>query len=172
MRPGVIGKRASEIGIVALIVVSALELGLFFTLRGGANLYSTHERFPVPSGYLLDNRYMAPTAARCYLVRVSSDSCPYCRLDQGQYTRLVQQAQETGCETIILAPVAGEMKLRENSPSMQLQYVDMTLGHALKPLVTPETILLDGRGRPTWQEEGAIDERALEQALHALGRLR
>lgn len=171
MRVGVRGVRGVQIAIAMLIVISIVELGFFFALRNGAHLYNTNDRFPIPSGYLLDGKYLAAKNAPCYLIRISSDSCPYCRLDHSQYARLLQEAQKAKCETIILAPIAGEMKLKEDSPALQLQYVDLKLGRTLKPFMTPETILLDGTRRPTWQREGSIDNGSLAQALRALAKL-
>lgn len=158
--------------IVALITICVLELAFFFGVRGRAKLYRLDELFPEPSGYLLNSQYMSSRAAPCYLLRVSTDSCPYCRLDQQRYARLVQEAQRSECETVILAPVAGQMKLDDNSPGLQLEYVDMSFGRVLKPFVTPETILLDARGRPVWQQQGAMDGNDLTLALRVLKRLR
>lgn len=165
-------EKVGQFLILLLIVTSAVELAFFFWVRSHVNLYSSGDPFPVPSGYLLDNSYMTSKSARCYLLRVSSDGCPYCRQDQPQYTRLVEQARKAGCESVILAPIAGQMELRENSPSAQLQYVDMSMGRVLKPFMTPETILLGGRGRPAWQQVGSMDDDALARALKALRRLR
>jgi len=164
--------KAGRLGIVLLIALCAGELALFFILQGHAELYRTDEPFPPPSGYLLDSHYIAAVRAPCYVLRVSSDSCPDCWLDQQEYARLVRKAKESRCETVIAAPVAGEMKPDPNSPSLQLQYIDMEFGRVLKPFVTPETILLDAQGRPVWQQQGAMDDTSLGLALHALERMR
>jgi hypothetical protein len=97
------GRRACNFAIVVLVAICILELAFFLGIRRRANLYRLDEPFPEPSGYLLNSQYMASRAAPCYLLRVSSDSCPYCRLDRQQYERLVQEAQRSSCETIILA---------------------------------------------------------------------
>ena len=55
---------------------------------------------------------------------------------------------------------------------MQLQYVNMGFGRVLKPFETPETVLLDAAGRPTWQQEDAMDDNALTLALRAVEKLR
>lgn len=160
--------KTARIAIILLIVLCAGELVLFFILHGHAELYRADEPFPPPSGYLLNSHYMAAARAQCYVLRVSSDSCPDCWLDQRKYARLVSKAKEARCETVITAPVAGEMRLDPNSPSLQLQYVDMQFGRVLKPFVTPETILLDARGRPVWQQQGAMNDNSLGLALQAL----
>ena len=117
MRIWRIGERVCRIAVVALILASVAEVIFFVALRNGGSLYSARDSFPVPSGYLLDSKFMPAKAARCYLIRISSDTCPYCRLDQGRYIQVVQEAQRTGCETIILAPVSGEMKLDRKAPA-------------------------------------------------------
>lgn len=171
MRIAPLVARAARIAIILLIALCVGELALFFILQGHAELYRADEPFPPPSGYLLDSHYMAAMRAPCYVLRISSDSCPDCWLDQQRYARLVGQAKEAQCETVITAPVAGEMKLDPNSPSLQLQYIDMNFGRVLKPFVTPETILLDARGRPVWQQQGAMNDNSLGLALHALERV-
>lgn len=165
-------KKLGEFLIVALIVINALELGLFFKIRRSAGLYSSEPSFPVPSGYLMDKNYMAADGEPCYLIRVSADGCPYCRLDQHQYTQLVQQAQKVRCRTILLAPKTGEVKWNGNSGSiMQLQYVDMKLGRVLNPYMTPQTILLDKNGSIVWDQEGSMDDGALSAATRALRKI-
>ena len=164
--------RAGRLATILLIAVCAGELVFFFIVQRHAELYRTDEPFPPPSGYLLDSHFMAALRAPCYVLRVSSDSCPDCWLDQEKYARLVRKAKESRCETVITAPVAGEMKLDRNSTSLQLQYIDMEFGRVLKPFVTPETILLDAQGRPVWQQQGAMDDTSMGLALHALEGMR
>jgi hypothetical protein len=165
-------KRAGEIAIIVLVVINAFELAFFFAIHRRAGLYGADDQFPLPSGYLLNKRYKASGGAPCYLLRVSSKDCPYCRLDQSQYARLVQEAQKVGCETIVMAPEAGAAELYNDSRVVQLQYIDMKFGRALNPFMTPETILLDGRGRVVWSRWGAMDNPSLADAIHALDKLR
>ena len=166
-------RKIADVAIMALIVINTLELIVFFRIRGAAGLYGSNDRFPVPSGYLSDKGFMAPESAPCVLIRLSSDGCPYCRLDRGLYTHLVQRAQQAGCKTIILAPKVGQIKSNgKGDGPMQLQYVDMKFGEALYPFMTPQTMLLDRGGRIMWDREGAMDKRALENALQALGKVR
>lgn len=166
-------KRLGECVIVALILVSAFELGFFFKVRGSAGLYRSGDSFPLPSGYLLDQAYMPADTAPCYLIRVSADGCPYCRLDQPQYTRIMRQAQKVHCQAILLAPKTGEIKSNGNTGGvMQLQYVDMNFGRALVPFVTPETILLNRKGRIIWDQVGSVNGAAINAALSALRKTR
>jgi hypothetical protein len=182
-------KRAAEIAIIMLVVVNAFEVVFFFAVHRGAELYRAGDQFPLPSGYLLNkrsageqfplpsvfrsnNRYRPSAAAPCYLIRIYANGCAYCRRDQSQYARVVQQAQEVGCETIAMAPVARAAESYSDSRVVQLQYIDMKLGRALNPFMTPETILLDRAGRVVWSREGAMDNPSLAQAIHALDKLR
>jgi hypothetical protein len=166
-------KKVGEVLIVTLIIVNGLELGLFYKFRNEARLYHPDVRFPLPHGYLLDKSYFSEDAAPCFLIRVSADACPYCRLDRDSYTQLVQQARKKGCKPLILTAQTGQQKLSLNSgEALQLQYVDMKLGRALYPFMTPQTILLDAGGRVIWDWEGAMDDAALSHALQALSKLR
>ena len=165
-------KRAGEIAIIVLIVINAFELAFFFAMDRAAGLYGGCDQFPLPSGYLLDHRYTASRGAPCYLIRVSSSGCPYCRLDQAQYGRLVRQAQKVGCETIIMAPMARNAELYNDSRVVRLQYIDMKFGRALNPFMTPQTILLDSGGRVVWSGEGAMDNHSLADGIRALDKLR
>jgi hypothetical protein len=164
----VTGKGLGEFLIVALIAISTLELGMFFAIRWYARPDQLNGTFPMPSGYLLDGRYLAPISASCYVLRLTSDGCPYCRLDKSQYTRLFQRAKEAGCQTLLLAPKLGQMELNEDGLAIQLQFVDMKFGANLDPYLIPRTILLDQNGRLRWQQEGAMDDRTLRKALKVL----
>lgn len=170
---GIGAKKAADILIGALIAINALEMAVYFAIRSRAAPYPSAVSFPVPTGYLWDNSFMAADVAPCYLLRVSADACLYCRLDQPQYTQLVHRAQEAQCKTILVAPKTGQIRWSEDpGRTMQLQYVDMKLGRALYPFSTPQTILLSGGGEILWVREGSMDEQALSTALRALGRIR
>jgi hypothetical protein len=122
---------------------------------------------------LVDRRFTVAEAAPCYLIRLSSDACPYCRLDNVQYTWLVQQGQEAGCKTIIMSPKVGQIKSNGDSGGMtQLQFVDMKFGRELNPYITPQTFLLDSGGRMLWNRVGAMDKQAVSSSLRALGGVR
>jgi hypothetical protein len=158
--------------IVALVVLSILELGLIYALRRVSGLYSAGEKFPALSGYLLNQRFWVAPSVPCQLLRVTSDGCPYSVLDQRQYWALLQRAREAGCLTVVVAPRNGDVELNEDSNVVQLQFVDMNLGRVIYPFLTPQTILLDRNGRVKWQRQGSLDERSLEQGLQAIGGLR
>lgn len=149
-----------EVAVTALVVINALELAFVFKLHSDARLYDTDLPFPLPSGYLVDMKF-TDSEAPCYLVRLSSDSCPYCLSDQELYKDLSQRARQFSCRTILLAPKMGQMKSS-----------DMKFGRALNPFITPQTILLDRKGGILWDREGAMDKRALSNALRSLEKAR
>jgi len=170
---GTMLRRIANITIVVLIVVNVAEVLLFFKTRSGARMYHSSAQFPAPSGYLADQGFLSPEPAPCFLIRLSSDACPYCRLDRGLYMHLVRQARQAGCESIVLAPKAGQVKSGGvSSGTLHLQYVDMKLGRALVPVLTPQTIILDRAGRIVWDREGSMDKRALSDALRAVREVR
>jgi hypothetical protein len=161
-----------EVAVTALVVINALELAFVFKLHSDARLYDTDLPFPLPSGYLVDMKF-TDSEAPCYLVRLSSDSCPYCLSDQELYKDLSQRARQFSCRTILLAPKMGQMKSSDASSGIvPLQFVDMKFGRALNPFITPQTILLDRKGGILWDREGAMDKRALSNALRSLEKAR
>ena len=164
-------KRAYEVAIIVLVVVNALELALFLGMHRRSGLYRSGDQFPPPSGYLLTNSYAAPRAAPCYLIRLSSRGCPYCRLDQSQYASLLQRTRRASCQTIVMAPMALVAESFEDPRVVQLQYVDMKFGQTLNPFLTPQTILLDSQARVIWSRAGTMDKPSLAQAISALDTL-
>src|SRR5947209_5803541 len=93
---------ATELAITALIIINVAAFALLFTLRD-PGLYSVRaELLSIPSGYLIDQSFMAPQAAPCALIRLSSDGCRYCRIDRTEYTRLAQEIRDRGCMSLIL----------------------------------------------------------------------
>lgn len=165
--------KTRKIAIVALIVVNVFELGFLFKVRRDSSLYKSSASFPLPSGYLLNKDFLAAEAAPCFLIRISADGCPYCRLDQVQYDQLVQRAQKRHCQTIVLPPKTGDIRPSNNSGGiLQLQYVNMKFGRVVNPFMTPETILLDGTGGMIWEREGVMDKGSLSDALEAFAKIR
>lgn len=158
-----------DLAVIVLICINAAGLGVFFWARRQAGLYRVGTRIPVPSGYLLDHAFLPPIAAPCYLVRVTADACPYCRADQHQLSKLVQRAVRAGCEAVTVAPKVGQMQARPGE--LQLQYVDMNLGRALNPFMTPQTLLLDSTGRVAWYRVGSLDDAALRGGFRALAEI-
>jgi len=89
-------------------------------------------------------------------------------MDQSEYNQLVQETQKTGCEIVVSAPRVNEMKLHPVENRVQLQYVDMKMMRALRPVLTPQTFLLDRTARIKWSCLGSVDIHALRLALRAL----
>jgi len=162
-------RRVWEYTIVALIAINVIELGVSFKLRSDTRLYRLADQFPIPSGYLANGNFKQSEAHRCFVLRVSSDDCSFCKLDEAQYVQLVQQATAAGCETVLFTPKVEKQKSEvQDGDVMHFVYVDMDLGKTLIPFLTPETILLDRTRRVAWYQEGAMDDRGLSDALRAL----
>jgi len=154
------------------MVVNAFEMAFFFKIQHDSRIYNRSIHFPVPSGYLLDSSFLPASAAHCFLLRLTSDACPYCHLDQPEYKRLVAEAQKDGCKVVTLAAKLGQVKPNGNLGGIaQLQFVDINLGQALNPYSTPQTILLNSDGKIAWDREGSIDPASLSEALHALTKI-
>lgn len=165
-------RRLVDLSIVVLVVVTVLELAALALLHRQTAAYAVGDLFPVPSGYSLEHHYLPAVALPCYLMRVTADACPDCRMDQQQYSRVVGEARKAGCGLYSLAPRVGQARPRPDDPTTQLQYVELSLGRALTSLVTPQTLLLDRRGLLQWQHQGALRDTDVAAAMRALGELR
>lgn len=156
--------------IVALIVVSVFELLALYALRRESALYRSQLTFPTPSGYIAGRVVSGAGDSPCSLLRLSSDYCKYCRIDQPHYKSLRAAATNAGCSSFLMAPKAGHLKFQEDGSGTKfLQFVDFEMGRALNPFSTPQTILLDRTGRVLWYRDGTMDERAAASAIRALG---
>jgi len=163
----------TELLIIALVVSNILELVFCLKIRKDSSLYASNTRMSLPSGYLTDHRFATAGPAPCYLVRLSSDNCRFCRLDKAEYARLVEQAEKTRCRVIILAPQLGQTnEYGAGSDAMQFQFIDMSFGRELNPFITPQTLLLDRGGRIVWDREGSIDADSLSSGLRAIAKLK
>lgn len=137
--------------ILALIACNLLELAMFWNAHTNSGLYALGIVVPELSGYLLDNTFVAPRPGRCSLIRLSADGCPYCRLDQPLYAKLLAAARARNCESAVLGPRSRDISAKGRTEgAMTLEFVDFRLGKALKPVMTPETLLVNGNGRLAW----------------------
>ena len=159
-----------EYAIVLLIVVSLFEMGFFYSTRKEAELYRSGSNFPLPSGYLSDGKFMPRVEAPCTLMRLSSDGCPYCKIDQPRYHELLERGRQAGCVSILLAAKTGQVNFKgDDFGTNYLNFIDVDLARALNPLSTPQTILLNREGRVIWSRVGTMDGRSLSNAIEALG---
>jgi len=161
--------RVSAHLITGLIVVNLFEAGLIMKMRTDSALYGSRTRFPMSASSLRDDPSLAREQGRCFLLRVSSDGCAFCRQDRVFYSELVKRAEVGGCRSMIVAPKAGQVKQAGVAPGTKLlQYVDMVFGNVLYPFRTPQTILLDKHGNVLWFREGALDNRSLAEGSSAI----
>jgi hypothetical protein len=166
-------EKIGRFAVILLLLLNVTEIIAFYKIGSETGLYDLGHYFPLPSGYQLNHRFTAAMPSGCSVIRLTADGCRYCRQDQTEYTRLLQEAEKIGCRTITVAPKYGQIKpdSGSNVPA-QIQWVDMKLGRALNPFLTPQTILLDRVGRIMWKKEGSMDGRSLSGALRAMKILR
>lgn len=159
----------STAAIIVLIAVNGIEVAFFLVARR-ARVYAHDSYIARPSGYLLDGNFRGQRslASRCYLIRVYSKECPLCKADIDKYRILAHRAQTLGCRAISIAPTAEDADRDGDSSVIRLQYVDMAFGRALMPFLTPQTMLLDSRGRVVWSRVGTLDGTALLAGERAL----
>lgn len=158
--------------IVVLSCAILLQFAAIAVCRVATRTYAAPRRLPVPSGYGVDGRLYPESRASCHLLRVTADDCPYCRQDAHLYGRLLDAAASAGCGCVELAPRAGQMAPREDGRAVQLKFVDLKFGFAFSPFLTPQTFLLGKSGDVQWQQQGALNERALARAMASLRALR
>ena len=158
--------------VIGLGVVAAVQLATLLFLRRVERIYDVGQVFPPPFGYSIDMRHLPPVEAPCYLIRVTSDDCVYCRLDQAVYQRVVDEAQRAECQVTEIGPRVGQVAIRPAAEVVQLQYVDMSFARSLDPFATPQTILLDPAGAVVWHRQGALAETDLARAVRDIRRFR
>src|SRR5690606_311232 len=126
----------------ATIVANLALVACCFVLRQDARVYVQGQEFPVLSGVALDGTRWRARAAPCYVIRITSDRCPFCQADELPYSEFLGAARDTGCEIVEVAPRAGQMAPDAREAVVQLKFVDMELGATLWPFATPQTIVL------------------------------
>lgn len=164
--------RLVSLALFVLCVLCVIELGTFVVVHRSADVYPVGLALPVPSGYQVNLLHTEGGASACYVIRITADACPYCKRDQPQYRRLIEESRTVGCQTVDVAPQVGQVALRPNDPTVQLQFVDMRLGRSLNPYLTPQTIILDSGGYVQWQRQGSMDEEDLKSAVRILNKAR
>ena len=159
---------------VALVVISIFQvIALTYIQRTSPSFYAADSKFPLSSGYLSGPTVKKADRAPCVLLRMSSDRCRYCRMDQPFYKRLIDASRLQGCASFVLSPKTGQIDFRDDGTGTQYwQFVDYQVGRYLDPFLTPQTILLDSEGRVRWFREGTMDARSLTGAMRAMDILR
>ncbi|MGH9393014.1 MAG: TlpA family protein disulfide reductase, partial [Terriglobales bacterium] len=133
--------------------------------------YRLGERLPIPAGYLVDGHFLAPRVRPCFLLRLATDECPYCRSDAQSLQPLMVAAEAARCETVFLAPKSGTMTAALPNSAMLLQGVGLDLGRVLDPYLIPQTLLLDRGGKIVWFRVGSLAAVDLASAQRALAKL-
>jgi len=113
-------------------------------------LYGTDKALPLPSGITLSGaRYAgSDSAASCFLIRVSAQGCPYCKVDSGPVARVISEARARRCDIVWISRELSQADLEAPAGVIRLQFVDLAFGSALHTESVPATLLLDRGGRP------------------------
>jgi hypothetical protein len=156
-------KPSTHTFVTLLVAVNVVLFLWLFRIRSDDRIYDAAVRFPVPEGYMSDGRFVAASAAPCYLLRVATERCLYCRLDKGRFAVLAGEALKAGCRSVTVAPRADG-----GAGVDSLELVDLALGRVLNPVITPQTMVVDGTGRILREQDGAMDEHAMNQFIKTL----
>ncbi len=167
-----LSRRATDILITLLVVANLCMIAFQMHLRMNQS-YGLGIPFPAPSGYVVDGSFVRSTNAPCYLLRVSSEGCLYCRSDLAEYSQMTRVALSRGCVSVIVGPRKGDLRApTKQDGTLYLELVGMQFGRALVPDRTPQTIVADGKGVPVWYQLGALDSRTVSKGLSVLERMR
>lgn len=130
------------------------QVGVLMWLRAEPGIYRNGRPFPPPAGYTIDGRRVHRSPTACYLIRVTSDSCPYCRQDEKEYQLLRTQAKSAECTVVEVAPMAGDI-VAAFEDRIQLEFIDAEFAGALVPYLTPQTLIVEG-GILRWHSIGVL----------------
>lgn len=133
-----------------------------YSRQPGAN------RMPAIAGVAVSGDLWKSSGAGCHMVRVTEDSCAYCRKDRPNYERLIETALQANCEVIEVAPRAGKLALDVRPGVVQMKFVTTDLGPAVYPFVTPQTVLLNENWEVAYIRRGMFSEQALGDATAAI----
>jgi len=157
---------------VALAALVTGLLGALFWLRGIDGVYPLGERLPLDTGFLVDASRVDIPAERCVVLRVTSDSCPFCTQDRVHLDGIVAAAKQQGCSNVAVGPRTGDITMTSVGDAVPLQYVDLATARVLAPIVTPQTLILDGSRRIVWRKQGALTKSDTAAALQTLAAMR
>lgn len=152
--------------VLMLVVVSEVGMLLWLRATRGVGLYRDGSSFATPAGYTIDGRYVSLEAAACYVIRVTSDTCPYCRQDLSEYQALRSQARSAGCAVVEVAPTAGDIAATDPD-RIQLQFINLSLAADLIPYSTPQTLIVGG-GTLRWHRLGSLRKADIAGAIELL----
>ncbi|MGH9414571.1 MAG: TlpA family protein disulfide reductase, partial [Terriglobales bacterium] len=111
--------------------------------------------------------------APCYLLRLATKGCPYCRADRPDFGQLARRANAAHCERVAVWPASTITKpTLPVAAGLELQFVTMPLARVLNPFVVPQSILLGSHGNIVWYRVGTIDRKSLDAGLDALDNIK
>lgn len=152
---------------VLLLVVASLLAALIW-LRRVDGVYEEGIRVPLNSGFAVDGSRVVVSSARCVILRITSDNCPFCSQDRQHFDAILALADRKACVAVALGPWPGDITMTSVAPSVPMQYIDLATAAAIAPVVTPQTLLLDASRRIVWFKQGALSESDARRASQAL----
>ena len=170
-------KNWSKVGAVMLMGIMAANVvlaGAYFLQKqhfGHLQQYSQapgSDRMPPVSGIDINAAPWKSADTKCHLVRITEDTCAFCRRDRLNYERLSQAALQSNCEVIEIAPRAGKLGPNARPGVVQMKFVAVDLGPAVYPFVTPQTVVLDRNWAVSYIRRGMFDEKALGDAVEVV----
>lgn len=157
---------------VSLVVVVAALLIALIWLRNLDGTYQLGDRLPLDTGFLVDASRVDIPADRCVVLRVTSDSCPFCSQDRVHLDGILAVARQQGCSSVAVGPRAGDITMNSVGEALPIQYVDLATAKVLAPVVTPQTLVLDASRRIAWRKQGALTAHDTGRAVQALAAMR
>lgn len=154
--------------LAGLVVCNLVFAALFLKLKHEFHQYALGEVAPILSGVRVDGSQWQAQPASCRVIRITDDSCQFCRSDEPSYAAFRQVATQASCEIIEIAPRAGDMRQSARDGVVQLKYIDVDMGPAIFPMMTPMTFILDGNWKVKWMRRGTFSKSALEDGTRAL----
>src|SRR5690606_31447194 len=160
--------------LVGLMITNIASAACYFILQ--KELRQTREPppavmgsvFPVFSGVDVQGQKWESHDAPCHVLRITDDSCSFCKKDKPSYDAFLDAARQASCEIIELAPRAGGMTYYPRPGVVQLKFVDADVGAALFPFATPHTVILDRKWTLQSSRRGIFDEKSLASSVALL----
>jgi hypothetical protein len=129
---------------------------------------ATGSKFPVFSGVDVQGAQWQAGDAPCRVIRVTDDSCSFCKKDEPAYEAVLDAARRASCEIVELAPKAGSMAHNPRPSVVQLKFIDTDVGDVLSPFVTPQTAILDRSWSLRMHRRGMFDDKSLADGIALL----
>lgn len=155
----------------AAILAGSLLWLVYVGLKSSGDLTSSSWSIRGLQGVDLHGRTWPGISGDCHIIRITQDSCTYCKRDSTRYGSLVDHARQRSCGVVEVAPLAGSMAVHDRHGVTQLKYISREIGGPLIPIVTPQTVIVDKDGKLMWMRRGAFTDASLNAAISAVDKV-